>query len=274
MPDIQKTEPKIQIAIQRVGITGLKLPVYIKEKDGGKQHTVADIDIFVDLAAESKGTHMSRLAIGLQKFMNLQLDQRLLDDITEYVRSKCEAQTCQVIYRFPYFIQRVAPVSKEPGLIYCNVEFDLTKELVDPCVTSHMTDEQCYNTQFIMSVTATTTSLCPCSKEISDGGAHNQRSKIKIKVHPKVNELVWIEDIVNIAEENSSCQVYSTLKRPDEKYVTEKAYANPNFVEDMVRHIYDSLDNFEPINTFVVEVSNEESIHQHNAYAKMMCGME
>lgn len=255
MQDIQKTKPEIELDIQRVGITGLKLPIYISEKSGSQQHTVADIDVFVDLPAEAKGTHMSRLAIGVQKFMDHQLNKDLLVDIAEYIRKKCEATTCQVIYKFPYFIKRLAPISKEPGLIHCDVTFDVTKNDV---------------TDFRMGIVTTTTSLCPCSKEISiGGGAHNQRSKISIKCNPEEGSWIWIEDIVKIAEQNSSSQIYSILKRTDEKFVTEQAYENPNFVEDMVRSIFSGLTEIDGIKGFIVEVSNEESIHQHNAYAKM-----
>jgi len=260
LPDMQKTGPKHPYNIQRVGITELKLPIFISKKDGGQQHTVADVNVFVDLDKLSKGTHMSRLAIGVSKFSGQQLNKNLLVDIAEYIRTKCEAQTSHLQYKFPYFLERIAPISKEPGSIYCNVVFDLVKTADDHT--------------FTMSVETTTTSLCPCSRELSDhGGAHNQRSKIKITATPDNGSWVWIEDLVDISEMNSSCEVYSVLKRADEKYVTDKAYDNPNFVEDMVRSIYDTLHQNENIKSFTVEVTNEESIHQHNAYAMMdTCG--
>jgi len=255
MQDVQKTQPKHNYAIQRVGITGLILPVYISTKDGSQQHTVANIDVFVDLDANNKGTHMSRLAIGVQKFAEHQLNQTLLLDIAEYIKEKCEAKTCQLIYHFPYFIKKIAPVSKEPGIVHCNVDFDVTKS--------------CDLTKFQMNVETTATSLCPCSKEISDAGAHNQRSKIKVSCVPKKGQWVWIEDLVEVSELNSSCEVYSVLKRPDEKYVTERAYDRPHFVEDMVRGIFVSLKNSDKFDWFQIEVSNEESIHTHCAYAKV-----
>jgi len=258
LPDMQKTGPKYGYDIQRVGITDLKIPIFISKKDGSQQHTVADVNIFVDLDKLAKGTHMSRLAIGAHKFIHNQLNQSTLIDIAEYIRNKCEAKTSHLVYQFPYFLERIAPVSKEPGLIHCDVIFDLIKTEND-----HV---------FTMKIETTTTSLCPCSREISDDGAHNQRSKIKITLVPKNGSWVWIEDIVSYAEKNSSCEVYSVLKRTDEKYVTERAYNNPNFVEDMVRSIYDSLMQNDNLQVFKVEVTNEESIHQHNAYAMMDSG--
>jgi len=255
LPDMQKSSPQHQLGIQRVGITDLKIPIRMSKKGGGEEHTVADVNIFVDLDKFAKGTHMSRLAIGAFKFINHSFNSETLIDIAEYIRKKCEAKTSHMIYKFPYFMDRIAPISKEPGLIHCNCTFDLVK-------TEH-------DYTFSMSIEATATSLCPCSREISEAGAHNQRSKIKITLVPKKDKWVWIEDIVSIAENNSSCEIYSVLKRTDEKYVTEKAYANPNFVEDMVRAVYKSLSLNDDLKSFVVEVTNEESIHQHNAYAMM-----
>jgi len=255
LPDMQKTGPKHELKIQRVGITELKIPIFISKKDGGQLHTVADVNIFVDLDKLNKGTHMSRLAIGAHKFINNQMNKNTLLDIAEYIRQKCEAKTSHLIYKFPYFMERIAPISKEPGLVHCNVIFDMVKR------------QDTY--KFTMIIETTATSLCPCSKEISVAGAHNQRSKIKITVIPNGEDWVWIEDIVHIAEFNASCEVYSVLKRVDEKYVTDKAYENPNFVEDMVRSIFNSLSLDTKILAFKVEVTNEESIHQHNAYAMM-----
>lgn len=255
LPDMQNNKPSINLPIQRVGITDLKMPVFISEKSGGFQHTVADIDVFVDLDAKSKGTHMSRLAIGVQKFMSQQLNSDLLVDIASYIKNKLSAQTTELIYKFPYFIKKNAPTSKEPGLVYYNVIFDLINRNND--IT------------FKIMIETTATSLCPCSKEISDSSAHNQRSKIKMTIIPHNGNLVWLEDLAKISEECSSCEIYSALKRIDEKFVTEKAYENPKFVEDMVRQIYQKLDSRPDIKWFRVEVTNEESIHQHCAYARM-----
>ena len=248
LPDMQCNSPAIQIPIQRVGITDLKIPIYISEKSGGQQHSVADVDIFVDLEATSKGTHMSRLAIGVQKFLNHKLNSDVLKDICEYTRKKCEAKRAEVIYKYPYFIKKIAPVSKEPGLIHCNVIFNMVSKLIN--------EEVLYD--FTMSVEVLGTSLCPCSKEISTAGAHNQRSKIKIECSP--SDFLWIEDVIDVAEQSVSCQIYSVLKRVDEKYVTEQAYNNPAFVEDIVRQCYYEMIKICHLKWVTVEVRNEESI--------------
>ena len=255
MKDVQKSRPKHEYPIQRVGITNLVVPINISERSGEDQNNVSTVDVFVDLDAKSKGTHMSRLAIGIQKFMKNKFNADVLKDIAEYIRIACEAKTCEVIYRFPYFMEKIAPASKKPGLVHCNVVFNT--------ITSKG------NSEFIMSVESTTTSLCPCSKEISKAGAHNQRSKINITCQPNSEAWIWIEELVEIAEKSSSCEVYSVLKRPDEKVVTEKAYENPRFVEDMIRSIFNKLTQYQNVNWFRIEVSNEESIHQHNAYARI-----
>ena len=259
MRDVQNQKSKLNIPIETVGITNVKLPIFIDEKTptfGEKQHTVADIDVFVDLAAEQKGIHMSRLQIELQKYLDITLNSDVIIDIANNIQKKSEATKCQIIYKFPYFTKKNSPVSKLEGVVYHNVVFDVsTAKNQDPI--------------FIMTVETTSTSLCPCSKEISRNGAHNQRSKIKIKCN--VKEFIYIEDLIDIANINSSCEIYSILKRPDEKYVTEKAYNNPMFVEDMSRNIFNQLSNDIKDKTYwyQVEVSNEESIHQHNAYAKL-----
>lgn len=256
MKDVQSGAPEYCIPIHRVGITNLKLPIFVSDQARGVQHTVADIDVFVDLEETEKGTHMSRLALVPQSFLDVQINTNILKDIASNVRMKCKAKTSQVIYKFPYFIKKMAPVSKEPGLVHYDISLDITD-----CEDTH-------DCKTIISIGITATSLCPCSKEISESGAHNQRSKIWIKFEPK--DFIWFEDIIKIAEESASCQIYSTLKRPDEKYVTEYAYDNPRFVEDMVREIFAKLHlSSLPIKWYEIEVTNEESIHQHNAYAKM-----
>ena len=256
MKDVQKTKPDFQYPIQRVGISNLTIPISLSMKDGGMQNSVANVNVFVDLKPESKGTHMSRLAIGIQKFMDQQLNQKLLKDIAEYIRLKCEAETCEISYTFPYFLKKLAPISKEPGLAHSNVTFTLIKSKESSI--------------FTMSVETTSTSLCPCSKEISDGqGAHNQRSKITISCQPMEHKWIWIEDLIDIAERNASCEIFSVIKRPDEKAVTQQAYNNPKFVEDIIRGVYHNMIN--PMNTewFRIEVRNEESIHYHDAYASI-----
>lgn len=255
LADVQQSNSEFNLPIERVGITDFKLPIYIDRQDGSIQHTVADIDVFVDLKKENKGINMSRLPIGLQKFSEQKLNATVINDIAEYIRNKLEAEQCQIIYKFPYFITKLAPVSKEPGITYNNIVFDLTKKIIE--------------SEFWMTIETNVTSLCPCSKEISNFSAHNQRSSIKILIQPKPNKFIWIEDVIKIAENNSSCDSYGVLKRVDEKYVTEHAYNNPKFVEDIVRGCYSELIEVDDINHFRIEVNNYESIHQHNATAVM-----
>jgi len=255
LPDIQASKSEFKYPIEKVGITDFKLPIYIDKKDGGIQHTVAEIDIFVDLKAENKGINMSRLPIGLQKFSDQKLNANVISNIAEYIINKLEAEQCQIIYKFPYFFTKLAPVSKEPGVVHNNIIFDLTKDNG--------------NSEFWMTIDTNVTSLCPCSKEISNYSAHNQRSLIRISICPKKDKFIWIEDIVEIAEENCSCSIYGVLKRPDEKYVTEKAYEHPKFVEDIVRGCYSNLIEIEEVKDFRIEINNYESIHQHNATAIM-----
>ncbi len=256
MIDIQKEIPKIPISIPRVGISNLKLPVSISTKEGGFQHTVADISVFVDVKDDSRGSHMSRLAIGVHKFTDMPLNTDMLINIAEYIKGKIDSTLCEVVYTFPYFIKKTAPISKEPGIVHSIVTF----RLLYHSATDFL---------FRIKVVNTTTSLCPCSKEISDGGAHCQRSKISIECTPKdVKKIIWIEDVVDLANKHSACEIYSVLKRVDEKHVTEYAYNNPCFVEDAVRSIYNELLSW-PCIQFTVDVINEESIHQHEAVAKM-----
>jgi len=256
LPDIQNSKSNFSIALNRVGVTNLKFPIQILQRSGHFQHTVADIDCFVDLEADIKGISMSRLPIGIQKFINKPIDGKAISIIAEHIRLKSEAKICQLIYKFPYFVQRESPVAKEPGFIHYNIIFNGTKS------------EENYKFKFAVEITAS--SLCPCSKEISNNGAHNQRSKILITLTPKENEWLWIEDIAKIGEDSSSCPIYSILKRSDEKYVTEQMYNNPAFVEDITRNCYSKLLEYQDkLEAFIIEVSNEESIHLHNAYSRI-----
>lgn len=255
LKDIQKEEPEFKYPIERVGITNFKLPIFVTQRDNiNYQHTVADINTFIDLKNNAKGINMSRLPIALQTFLDSPLNRSKMNSIADYIINKCEAERCQLIYKFPYFIKKIAPISLETGIIYTNVEFNLTKN---------------DNAIFKLSVETNVTSLCPCSKEISERSAHNQKSSIKIDVIVKDDSFIWIEDLIEIAEKNSSCEIYSVIKRVDEKHVTEKAYDNAKFVEDMVRGCYNDLNKLDNITNFKVQVDNYESIHQHIATAIM-----
>ena len=257
LPDMQNSKSEFNIPIKRVGIKNFKLPIFIIQKDNTHQHTVSDIDIFVDLIGENKGINMSRLPIGLQSYIDVPLNSSIINKIAEDIRISAEAKRCQIIYSFPYFIKKKSPVSQLDGVVYYNVKFDLTN-----------TED---SIEFIISVESTGTSLCPCSKEISEHqGAHNQRSKVLVKCNVKYDEdYLWIEDIIEIIESCYSCEVYSILKRPDEKHVTMKAYNNPKFVEDMGRELFHKFNKLSNIYNVDIEVNNEESIHQHDAYCRL-----
>lgn len=265
LPDVQTSPSDIQVPIYRVGISNLTLPVYISTKEGGQQHTVANIDIFVDLEAHRKGTHMSRLSIAAQKFIDDKLSQYTLRNIADYIIDKCEAQTCQLIYKFTYFTKKEAPITNKVGYLNHNVIFDLTATKDG-------------NESFKMTVDNNITSLCPCSKELASsydnqdifneiGGAHNQKNVITVTC--ETSDFVWIEDIIDTTDKCGSCQIYSVLKREDEQEVTLRAYNNPMFCEDIVRAAYAELSTLKNLKWFEVTSSSQESIHQHFATAKI-----
>ena len=253
LPDVQYTNPKYPIRINRVGINTVELPIFVSMKNGGVQHSVAKVDCYVDLAANLKGTNMSRLIIGLQKFVGQQLSGKLICSIAENIRISAEADTCEVSYSFPYFISKMAPASNEPGVLPYHI-----------CFTGIKTKDTFV---FRLGVKVLATSLCPCSKEISEYGAHNQKVLINMSVQGKENTFIWIEDLIDVAETSASCEIYSVLKRIDEKVVTERAYNNPKFVEDIARSVYNKISAIEDIETFKISVEADESIHAHNAIA-------
>lgn len=255
LPDIQNEKPThSNIAINRVGISDFKLPIFISKKSGGIQHSVANIDCYVNLDSNLKGINMSRLPIGLQKFKNEQLNYLLIENICEFIRVKSEANECELSYHFPYFLEKTAPVSNETGVLPYNIIFTGIKTQNDFI--------------FKINVETLTTSCCPCSREISDNGAHNQKCRILIDCTVlNIDNIIWIEDLIDIAESSSSCDIYSVLKRPDEKFVTENMYKNSKFVEDIARECYYKLDKLNNISNFSIKVESDESIHAHKALA-------
>jgi GTP cyclohydrolase I len=258
LPDVQKNEPNFPVYIDRVGISNLKMPIRILIKNEGEYtNTVADISAYVDLPKTEKGTHMSRLAIAIQNQEFNNFNSNILRQICKEIKNSCQSDKSQVIYKFPYFQKKYAPVSKISGWVHYDVIFDMTMDKND-------------DTKFLITVKSVGTSVCPCSKEISDGGAHNQRSLITITAeHDNNKSTLWIEDLIDIAEFSASEQIYSVLKREDEKHVTENGYNNPLFVEDIIRNCYMKLICLENIKSFKINVENEESIHLHNAYASI-----
>ena len=251
LPDVQSSADHRSLAIQRVGVRGLRYPLKLRHQDGSISHTVARIEMTVGLPPEVKGTHMSRFVEILEAEREA-LDLSGLQVMFVEMLERLDAQEGRAEFEFPYFIRKAAPVSGVESLID-----------VDVCISVEKRADA--DTAVMLKVVAPVTSLCPCSKKISDYGAHNQRSAISVTARLKQD--VSIEELVRIAEEEASCEVFGLLKRPDEKWVTERAYENPKFVEDLVRDIALRLKNDARIASWVVESENFESIHNHSAYA-------
>ena len=262
LPDLQSHEDRRGIDIDQVGVSNVRYPLTLPLRAGGEFNTVANLSMTVSLPHYLKGTHMSRFMIALNE-RNHQFRPDTVHLVLEELLDLLEAEEAFVDMEFPIFLSRSAPVTREQGLIDFNCVFRSMSS------TSGATDKN-------VGVRVNVTTLCPCSKEISSYGAHNQRSEITIDVRPAGDEFVWFEDLIDIAEKNASCELYPVLKRPDEKAVTERAYDNPRFVEDMVRDIgTDLLDLMREgrILWFYVASRNYESIHNHDAFARIERGV-
>ena len=260
IPDTQSARDDREIAIDRVGIKGLKYPLLFVDQDGVAQPTIADCDVFVALPGEQKGTHMSRLVALLEARtapdappLSVATFRGLLEELVALL----EAPGGRIEIAFPFFIRKSAPVSGVASLLDYQVR--IAGELLGGEYAQTLT------------IAAPVTSLCPCSKEISDYGAHNQRSVVTITV--RATAPMFLTEIIRVAEEEASCELYGLLKRADEKYVTERAYNNPRFVEDLVRGVAARLADDPRIDGFVVEAENFESIHNHSAYARIARGL-
>ncbi|SAK55452.1 GTP cyclohydrolase [Caballeronia temeraria] len=249
MPDVQSTPDTRQIAIQRVGVKGVRYPLTVLTEDGLKP-TVGTWNLDVHLPAEQKGTHMSRF-VALLEENRLPVDQHALRGMLALMLAKLEAHAGRIEVTLPYFVMKTAPVSGVKSLLDYEVTFIVERRDGD--------------TRMSIKVLVPVTSLCPCSKQISQYGAHNQRSHVTIAA--EVAEEVPVEDLIRIAEEEASCELWGLLKRPDEKFVTERAYENPKFVEDLVRDIATRLNADARIVAYTLEAENFESIHNHSAYA-------
>jgi GTP cyclohydrolase I len=250
IPDVQATPDTRRLAIDRVGIKSIRHPVKIQEREGGIQHTIAMFNMYVGLPHHFKGTHMSRFV----EILNAHEREISPDTFRVMLREmvkKLEAASGHVEMTFPYFVSKKAPISGVQSLMDYEVTF--VGEILDGVET------------FTLKVLVPVTSLCPCSKKISERGAHNQRSHVTVAA--RINAFVWIEDLIDRVEGQASSELWGLLKRPDEKYVTEHAYDNPKFVEDMVRDIAAELNGDARIDGYVVESENFESIHNHSAYA-------
>lgn len=249
MKDVQSQKAARNIALKKVGIKDLKWPVGVLDKNMGHQNTVAVMDLSVDLPHDVRGTHMSRFVEVLNETKSI--GPKDLENMLETLRTKLEAETAHAKISFDYFIRKQSPVTGITAPYDVQVIYDAEKSEKE--------------FKFIMTVSTPATTLCPCSKEISEFGAHNQRAAIKITV--EMEKLVWIEDIVKIAEESASSPIYALLKRADEKWVTEQAYLNPRFVEDVAREAAARLEEFEGIKWYSAWCESVESIHNHNAFA-------
>ena len=255
MADVQGSADTRRIAINKVGIKAIRHPVKIAERplaDGAAsvQHTIATFNMTVSLPQEFKGTHMSRFVQILnahEKEISVESFHVMLKEMIE----RLEAASGHIEMRFPYFVNKAAPVSGVNSLMDYEITF--------------IGEIEAGETRFKMQVLVPVTSLCPCSKEISEYGAHNQRSHVTVTA--ETADFVWIEELVELVERQASCELYGLLKRPDEKYVTERAYDNPKFVEDLVRDVAAALNGDARVISYVVEAENFESIHNHSAYA-------
>jgi len=248
--DVQNTEDKRHLDIDKVGIKDIRHPIIVKDKTGGEQHTIANFNMYVHLPHNFKGTHMSRFVEILNE-NDRAISVESFEKILRKMLSRLESKACDLEMTFPYFINKSAPISGVKSLLDYEVSF-----------IGQIIDAKFINTT---KVVIPVTSLCPCSKKISDYGAHNQRSHVTVTI--VTNDFIWIEDIIDIVEKQASSELYGLLKRPDEKFVTERAYDNPKFVEDMVRDIAKKLKENKKIDSFIVESENFESIHNHSAYA-------
>ena len=249
LPDVQSGEDRRDLAIQRVGVKSITHPVLVKSVRG-PQPSVASIDMFVALPADQKGTHMSRFVDVLQGHAE-PLSMLSIRNLLAKMVERLDARAGHIEMRLPFFVTKTAPVSGVESLM--DYQVTLTVD----------TDGQ--TSRFKQKVVVPVTSLCPCSKKVSDYGAHNQRAHITITA--ELVDEVAIEDQIRIAEDASSCEIWGLLKRPDEKYVTERAYNNPKFVEDVVRDVALALNADARIVAYTVEAENFESIHNHSAYA-------
>lgn len=259
MIDIAASLDERGIAIQQVGVTDIYVPIRIRRKEGGYDAVVARVSLAVDLHHESRGTHMSRFLAILNQWRERPISYDEVGAILSDARERLQADVAHVELNFKYFIAKEAPVSGINSLMDYDVSFRGRQ------------DGQHY--RFLLSVNVPVTALCPCSKEISIYGAHNQRAVIRCTVELRPGQMLWIEDLVQLLEDQGSAKLYPLLKREDEKYVTEYAYDHPKFVEDILRDVVTVLREDARVHGFSVRVDSLESIHNHNVYAAQNEGL-
>ena len=248
--DKQSERDHRELPIDKVGVRGLRFPIQIRDKAHSLQNTIATIGLFVDLPKEFKGTHMSRFIEVLNAHGSV-VHVENITDILYAMQQRLNAATSNLEMEFPFFLEKKAPVSGMTSVMDYTARFDAT-------ATGKEID-------FVLTVKANVTTLCPCSKAISSHGAHNQRGEVTVRI--RSTKAIWIEDLIAIIEGSASSELYALLKREDEKAVTERAYENPVFVEDLVRNVALKLKAHHDVTWYKVEAENFESIHNHNAYA-------
>lgn len=251
MKDIQNLKDSRNIAIDKVGVKDIRYPIVVLDKANKYQHTIASINMYVDLPRHFKGTHMSRFVEILNEHRR-EITIENFPNIMKKMKERLNANSAHLEVEFPYFIEKEAPVSKAKSLMEYRCRFIGT--------LSNKKD-------IVLEITVPITTLCPCSKEISEKGAHNQRGAVKVAFRFK--GFIWLEDVIELIEGCASSPVYALLKREDEKFVTEKAYNNPMFVEDVVREIALKMMENKNVGWFRIEAENWESIHNHSAYASL-----
>ena len=256
--DVQSSPSSVALDIDRVGVKHVELPLVVKDRDKGRQHTVASVDMGVDLPAAYKGTHMSRFVEALENWREAsgeELDYISMKRLLSDVLTRLNAHRAYAKFSFPYFRTRRAPVSGQaaPVRYLCRLTGELEQGQEGP--------------RFLLELEIPVTTVCPCSKAISRAGAHGQRALVRMGI--RMSRFEWLEGFIDIAEESGSAPIYTLLKRPDEKFVTEQAYDNALFVEDVVRNVATKLEQHAHVTWFRVEVESEESIHGHNAFASI-----
>ena len=252
MLDVQNDPSSVPMRIDRVGVKDFRLPLVVSDRRQGRQHTVARVDLGVELPAHFKGTHMSRFIEALEGWSE-ELSYQSVKTLLKDVKNRLQASKAYAVFRFTYFIKKKAPVSGAESLIGYKC-----------CLTGEML-AGAGGPAFHLELEVPVMTVCPCSKAISDEGAHSQRALVRLSLN--MNGFTWIEELVELAERAGSSPVYPLLKREDEKFVTETAFANPRFVEDVVRLAARELSNHPQVAHYKVEVESMESIHDHNAYA-------
>ena len=256
MKDVQNQRDHRNIPIDKVGIKNLRYPIRVKDRRDGSQSTIASINMYVDLPKEYKGTHMSRF-VEMLHLLNPEISLNKFSVLLEAMKQTLDAASAHIEVSFPYFIEKQAPVSNAPGMMDYNCRIT---------GSSNSRNE----IDLVSEVNVPISSVCPCSKEISEQGAHNQRGIVQLQTRFK--KFIWLEDMIELVESCASCDVFSVLKRVDEKHVTEQGFGNPKFVEDVVRDIAERLNADDNITWFSVSAENFESIHNHSAYAHITQG--